>query len=222
MMNAPNFNGSNGNPFTEPKHGTTTIALRTKDGVVVAADKRASMGTFVASKKADKVHKLNDSTVATIAGLVSDAQYLINLTRANINLYELARGYPPTSKMAGNLLASIMYEQYRQYFPYYVNMIVAGLDKEGPHVFNLDMAGGITDEDFASTGSGSLVAIGVLEYTWKADLPEKEGIVIAIKALATAISRDTATGDGMDVAVVNKKGVRRLKPEEIKTILEAQ
>lgn len=221
MMNAPNFNGVNGNPFMEPKHGTTTIALRIKDGVVVAADKRASMGTFVASKKAEKVHILNDFTVATIAGLVSDAQYLINLTRANINLYELARGYPPTSKMAGNLLASIMYEQYRQYFPYYVNMIVAGLDKEGPHVFNLDMAGGITDEDFASTGSGSLVAIGVLESTWKADLLEKDGIAIAIKALSTAISRDTATGDGMDVAVVNKKGVKRLKPEEVKTILEA-
>ena len=220
-MNAPNFNGMNGSPFTELKHGTTTIALRFKDGVVVAADKRASMGTFVASKKAEKVHILNDFTVATIAGLVSDAQYLINLTRANINLYELARGYPPTSKMAGNLLASIMYEQYRQYFPYYVNMIVAGLDKEGPHVFNLDMAGGITDEDFASTGSGSLVAIGVLESTWKADLPEKDAIGIAIKALATAISRDTATGDGMDVAVVNKKGVKKIKPEEVKTILEA-
>ncbi len=221
MMNAPNFNGVNGNPFTEPKHGTTTIALRFKDGVVVAADKRASMGTFVASKKAEKVHILNGFTVATIAGLVSDAQYLINLTRANINLYELARGYPPTSKMAGNLLASIMYEQYRAYFPYYVNMIVAGLDNEGPHVFNLDMAGGITDEDFASTGSGSLVAIGVLESTWKADLPEKDAITIAIKALATAISRDTATGDGMDVALVNKKGVKKLKPEVVKTILEA-
>ncbi|MHA1347040.1 MAG: proteasome subunit beta [Candidatus Heimdallarchaeaceae archaeon] len=220
-MNAPNFNGMNGSPFTEPKHGTTTIALRFKDGVVVAADKRASMGTFVASKKAEKVHILNGFTVATIAGLVSDAQYLINLTRANINLYELARGYPPTSKMAGNLLASIMYEQYRQYFPYYVNMIVAGLDKEGPHVFNLDMAGGITDEDFASTGSGSLVAIGVLESTWTADLPEKDAIAIAIKALATAISRDTATGDGIDVAVVNKKGVKKMKPEEVKTILEA-
>lgn len=221
MMNAPNFNGVNGNPFMEPKHGTTTIALRFKDGVVVAADKRASMGTFVASKKAEKVHILNGFTVATIAGLVSDAQYLINLTRANINLYELARGYPPTSKMAGNLLASIMYEQYRAYFPYYVNMIVAGLDYEGPHVFNLDMAGGITDEDFASTGSGSLVAIGVLESTWKAGLPEKDGIALAIKALATAISRDTATGDGIDVAVVNKKGVKKLKPEEVKTILEA-
>lgn len=220
-MNNPNFNGMANNSYMEPKHGTTTIALRFKGGIAAAADKRASMGTFVASKKADKLHELNDFTVATIAGMVSDAQYLVNLTRANLNLYELGRGYSPSTKMAGNLLASIMYEQYRSYFPYWVQMIVAGLDKDGPHVYTLDMAGGISDEDFASTGSGSPVAYGVLESQWKEDLTEEEGLKIAILALATAISRDAATGDGMDVVIVNKKGVKRLTAEEVKKYLEA-
>ena len=220
-MNNPNFNGMANNSYMEPKHGTTTIALRFKGGIAAAADKRASMGTFVASKKADKLHELNDFTVATIAGMVSDAQYLVNLTRANLNLYELGRGYSPSTKMAGNLLASIMYEQYRSYFPYWVQMIVAGLDKDGPHVYTLDMAGGISDEDFASTGSGSPVAYGVLESQWKEDLTEEEGLKIAILALATAISRDAATGDGMDVVIVNKKGVKRLTVEEVKKYLEA-
>ena len=220
-MNNPNFNGMANNSFMEPKHGTTTIALRFKGGIAAAADKRASMGTFVASKKADKLHELNEFTVATIAGMVSDAQYLVNLTRANLNLYELGRGYAPSTKMAGNLLASIMYEQYRSYFPYWVQMIVAGLDKDGPHVYTLDMAGGISDEDFASTGSGSPVAYGVLESQWKEDLTEEEGLKIAIMALATAISRDAATGDGMDVVIVNKKGVKRLTTEEVKKYLEA-
>ncbi len=220
-MNNPNFNGMANNSYMEPKHGTTTIALRFKGGIAAAADKRASMGTFVASKKADKLHELNNFTVATIAGMVSDAQYLVNLTRANLNLYELGRGYSPSTKMAGNLLASIMYEQYRSYFPYWVQMIVAGLDKDGPHVYTLDMAGGISDEDFASTGSGSPVAYGVLESQWKEDLTEEEGLKIAILALATAISRDAATGDGMDVVIVNKKGVKRLTSEEVKKYLEA-
>jgi proteasome beta subunit len=220
MMNNPNFNGMPNNRYMEPKHGTTTVALRYKGGVVAAADKRASMGSFVASKKAEKLHELNKHTVATIAGMVSDAQYLVNLTRANINLYELGRGYAPTTKMAGNLLASIMYEQYRSYFPYWVNMMVCGLDNEGPHVYTLDMAGGISDEDFASTGSGSMIAYGVLESSWKKDLPEAEGLKIAVTALATAISRDAATGDGMDVAIVNKDGVKRLTPAEIKKVLE--
>ncbi|MCE7738003.1 MAG: proteasome subunit beta [Candidatus Heimdallarchaeota archaeon] len=221
-MNNPNFNGmGNNNPFMDPKHGTTTVAVRFKGGTVVAADRRATMGSFIASKKAQKVHELNEYTVATIAGLVSDAQYLVHLTRANLNLFELGRGYAPTTKMAGNLLASIMYEQYRAYFPYYVSMIVAGLDKEGPHIYTLDMAGGITEEDFASTGSGSLVAYGVLESTWKDGFTEAEGLKVAITALATAISRDAATGDGMDVLVVNKKGVKRMASDEVKGYLEA-
>ncbi|MHA1668399.1 MAG: proteasome subunit beta [Candidatus Heimdallarchaeaceae archaeon] len=219
-MNNPSFNRIPNDQIMDPKHGTTTVALKFKGGIVAAADKRASMGTYVASKKAEKLHKLNKHTIATIAGMVSDAQYLVNLTRANINLFELARGYPPTTKMAGNLLASIMYEQYRSYFPYYVNMMVCGLDKEGPHVYNLDMAGGISDEDFTSTGSGTMIAIGVLESMWKPDLSQEEATKLAIKALATAISRDSATGDGMDVAVVNKKGVKKLTPEEIKAFLE--
>ena len=220
MMNNPNFNGMPNNPYMEPKHGTTTVALRFKGGIVAAADKRATMGSFVASKKAEKLHELNKFTVATIAGMVSDAQYLVNLTRANINLYELSRGYAPSTKMSGNLLASIMYEQYRSYFPYWVNMMVCGLDDEGPHVYTLDMAGGISDEDFASTGSGSMIAYGVLESSWKKNLPEAEGLKIAIIALTTAISRDAATGDGMDVVIVNKAGVKRLTPEEIKKVLE--
>ncbi|MCG3216695.1 MAG: proteasome subunit beta [Candidatus Heimdallarchaeota archaeon] len=220
-MNNPNFNRMTNDPTMELKHGTTTVALQFKGGVAAAADRRASMGTFVASKKAEKLHELNKFTMATIAGMVSDAQYLVNLTRANINLYELGRGYAPTTKMAGNLLASIMYEQYRSYFPYWVNMLVIGLDDEGPHVYTLDMAGGIGDEDFASTGSGSPVAYGVLESQWKQNLTEEEGIAIAIKALTTAISRDSATGDGMDVAIVNKKGIKRLTPEEVKAVQEA-
>ncbi|OLS31334.1 MAG: Proteasome subunit beta precursor, partial [Candidatus Heimdallarchaeota archaeon AB_125] len=149
------------------------------------------------------------------------AQYLVHLTKANLSLYSLGRGYSPTTKMAGNLLASIMYEQYRAYFPYYVAMIVAGLDKDGPHIYTLDMAGGITEEDFASTGSGSLVAYGVLESTWKDDMTEEQGLKVTITALATATSRDTATGDGMDVLIVNKKGVKRMAADEVKGYLEA-
>lgn len=221
-MNNMNFNNMQNGPVIEAKHGTTTVAVRFKDGVVVAADKRASMGTFIASKKTEKIHDLNKHTIATIAGLVSDAQYLVNLTKANVNLFELSRGYPPTTKMVGNLLASVMYEQYRAYFPYYVAMLACGLDKEGPHVFTLDMAGGITDEDFASTGSGSMIAYGVLESTWKEGLTKDAALKIVLTALKTAISRDTATGDGMDVAVVDKKGIKRLTAEQVKAVLEEE
>ncbi|MHA1686035.1 MAG: proteasome subunit beta [Candidatus Heimdallarchaeaceae archaeon] len=218
-MNGMNINNFPNSPFTDPKHGTTTIAAKFKDGVVVATDKRASMGTFVASKKAEKLHELNKYTVVTIAGLVSDAQYLVNLTKANLNLYELSRDYPPSTEMAGYLLASIMYEQFRSFFPYYVNMLVCGVDRKGPHVYFLDSSGSISDEDYASTGSGSMIAYGVLESSWKEGMSQKEALKLVVTALKAAISRDTATGDGMDVAIVTKKGIKRLTAKDIEKAL---
>lgn len=218
-MSGMNINNLPNNPFTDPKHGTTTVAARYKDGVVVATDKRASMGTFVASKRAQKLHQLNEHTVVTIAGLVADAQYLVNLTRANLNLYALSRGYEPTTEMAGYLLASIMYEQFRSFFPYYVNMLVCGIDNKGPHVYFLDSSGSISDEDFASTGSGSMIAYGVLESSWKEGMNQTEALKLVVTALKTAISRDAATGDGMDVVVVSKKGVNWLSAKDIEKVL---
>ncbi len=217
-MNFVNNMGQQREPF-EPMKGTTTLALRYKDGVFVATDKRASAGTFVASKRAKKLHVLNSHTVATIAGLVADAQYLVNLTRANLNLYELNRGYPATTRMAGSLLASILYEQFRSYMPFYVAMIVAGIDDEGPHVYDLDASGAIIDEDYASTGSGSMFSYGVLEALWKKDMTEKQGIELGLKAISTSIKRDTATGNGISAVIVNKDGIRWLTDEEIKKVV---
>jgi len=219
-VNYINNMGQQRNPFEDPMKGTTTVALRFKDGVFVATDRRASAGTFVASKRAKKLHKLNEYTVATIAGLVADAQYLVNLTRANLNLYELNRGYTPSTKMAGNLLASILYEQFRTFMPFYVAMLVAGIDKDGAHLYNLDASGAIIDEDFASTGSGSMLSYGVLESLWKKDMDEENALKVGLRAIFTSISRDTATGDGIDAVVVNKDGIRWLTEEEINKVLE--
>ncbi len=204
------------NTYSDPKKGTTTVALKFDKGVVVATDRRASMGTFVASKHAKKLHKINDKTVATIAGLVADAQYLVNLVRANINLYELNRGYHPSTKMIGNLLASIMYEQFRAYFPYFTHMLICGLDKEGPHAFFIESAGSISDEDYVSTGSGSLLAYGVMEALWEPDMVEDDAINLVIKAISSSIKRDTATGNGIDLCVVTEDGTKFLEESEIK------
>ncbi len=212
-INPPNGIGS---PFTDPKHGTTTVAAKFKGGVVVATDRRASMGTFVASNRAKKLHQINDKTVATIAGLVADAQYLVDLLRANLNLYELNRGYAPTTKMVGNLLSSIMYEQFRSYFPYFVHMLICGIDNEGPHAYFIESAGSISDEEFVSTGSGSFFAYGVLEALWKKDMTEEQAVEVVIKAISSSLKRDTATGDSIDLCVVTNKGVKFLKDEEIK------
>ncbi|MCY3410390.1 MAG: proteasome subunit beta [Candidatus Heimdallarchaeota archaeon] len=213
------------NPFLrpdyipEPQHGTTTIALTFKDGVVVATDNRASAGYMVASPRAKKLHQLNDKTVMTIAGLVSDAQYLVKLLRAEIQIYELERDREMETSLVGSLLARIMYGQFRTGFPYYVGLILAGYDQKGPHVFNLDGSGAFGEEPFTSTGSGSPFAYGTLEAMYEENMDEEQAKKVGLLALRSAIIKDIATGDGMDCVVITKDGVKTLSKEDIKGIL---
>lgn len=213
------------NPFIrpdyipEPQHGTTTIALKFKDGVIVATDNRASAGYMVASPRAKKLHQLNDKTVMTIAGLVSDAQYLVKILKAEIQIYETERGREMMSSKVGNLLARVMYGQFRTGFPYYVGLILAGVDSLGAHVYNLDGSGAISDEPFTSTGSGSPYAYGSFETLYEEDMDEEQGKKVGLLALRAAIIKDIATGDGIDAVVITKDGVKTLSKEEIKGIL---
>lgn len=213
------------NPFKdvpylpEPQHGTTTIALKFKDGVIVATDNRASAGYMVASPRAKKLHQLNDKTVMTIAGLVSDAQYLVKILKAEIQIYELEKEREMMTSKVGNLLARVMYGQFRTGFPYYVGLILAGVDELGPHVYNLDGSGAISDEPFTSTGSGSPFAYGSLESLYEEDMDETQAKKVALLALRSAIIKDIATGDGIDAVVITKDGINKLSKEDIKGIL---
>ncbi len=204
---------------SEPIHGTTTVSLRYKDGVLIAADNRASAGYMVASPRAKKLHVLAKSTAMSIAGMVSDAQYLVQLLRAEINLFELNRNRPMPTKMIGNLLASVMYGQYRSFMPYYVGPILAGVDEEGKYVFSMDPSGSITNEPFTSTGSGSPFALGVLEAMFEENMTEKQAKKVILLALRSAIKKDIATGDGIDLLVITLDGIKKVNLDEIKTIL---
>jgi proteasome beta subunit len=196
--------------------GTTTVAVKCKDCTVLVADMRASMGTLVASDHAKKVHQLNDFSAITIAGLVSDAQYIIDIMKAQIRLFELDRKRKPKISMIANLVKNMLYQQYRAYFPYYVQLIVGGYDKLGPHIFSFDMAGSLSEDDWFASGSGSPVAMGVLEALYEPDLTEEKGVKLALKSLKAAIKRDTATGDGIRAVVIDSDGFRELSKEEIK------
>jgi proteasome beta subunit len=195
--------------------GTTTVAIKCKDAAIMVADMRASMGTLVASDHAKKVHQLNDYSAMTIAGLVSDAQYIIDIMQAQIRLFELDRKRKPKTSMIANLVKNMLYGQYRAYFPFFVQLMVGGWDNTGPHIFSFDMAGSLSEDKWFATGSGSPLAIGVLEADYEDDMTEKEGVKLALKALKSAIKRDTATGDGIRAVVINSKGFKELTQEEI-------
>lgn len=197
---------------SEGKKGTTTVGLLCSDGVILASEKRASMGNLVANKEADKVLKIQDHLGITIAGSVGDAQTIARIMRAQSSLYEIQRGRKITIEGAGTLLANIL--QGSKYFPYWIQLLMGGYDSK-PRLYSLDLTGSLMEEKFVSTGSGSPIAYGVLEDKYKENKTVKDNLPIAVKAIKSALERDIYSGNGLNVAVIDKKGFRKLSDKEI-------
>ncbi|MFX1320057.1 MAG: proteasome subunit beta [Promethearchaeota archaeon] len=191
------------------KTGTTTVGLVCKNAVILGADKRASMAYFVASKTAEKLHKIQDHLYMTIAGAVADAQYLIDVLRAETTIFQLAHdGKSILIKSAGKLLSNILYQN--KMFPFEVGLILGGLtEEEGPTLLEIGAYGSILPEKYCAIGSGQNFSYGVLEAKYKDNLSIKEGKEIIKSAISASIIRDMASGDGIDIVVIKASGVSK-------------
>lgn len=183
---------------------TTIIGIKTTEGVVLASDKRASKGFFIGSKIVQKISKIDDTLAIAIAGQLSDAEHLIKVAAAERKLIELRRGFPLSIKESSRLIANLAYSGLRSYQPYYVELLVAGVDSSGSHVNVADMSGAITNEDFAASGSGAPIAYGVLESLYDKNITNEEAMDIARKAVSAAMERDPGSGNGIDIVVIPK------------------
>jgi len=204
------------------KSGTTTVGIVCKDGVVLAAEKKATMGYMVASKEDVKIEKIMPHIAITQAGMVGDIQALTRYLRAEARLFELTNRRRIPVRAAATLLSNILYQGRMSIFPYYVQIILAGYDEKGPGLFILSADGSrLEDKKFFSTGSGSPMAFGVLEALYKEEISLDEGKKLAVQAIKSAIERDIASGGkGIDVAIIDKNGFRMLKKEEVEKIIE--
>ncbi|MCD6158078.1 MAG: hypothetical protein J7J75_00355 [Euryarchaeota archaeon] len=124
-------------PADVNKTGTTTVALKYSDGVVVAADKRASAGTYIASKTARKILQVDEHMVLTISGYVGDAQYLARLADSEARYFRMRSGKRISVKALSTLLSN--YLNYYRYVPYVISLILAGYDDTGSHVVQIDL-----------------------------------------------------------------------------------
>ncbi|MEM5814866.1 MAG: archaeal proteasome endopeptidase complex subunit beta [Candidatus Aenigmatarchaeota archaeon] len=204
--------------MTETQHlktGTTTVGIICRDGVVLAAEKKATMGYTIDSKVSRKVYQLDNHIGMTIAGSVGDAMAIIRLMKAQLKLYKLERG-PITVKAAAALLENIL--QGNKYFPYMNMFILGGMDASGPQIWSLDPVGGGSNLDkYYSTGSGSPFAYGALEAEYNENITVAEGAALAIRAIKVAIERDIGSGGrGFTVALITKDGYKELTEAEIK------
>ncbi len=199
------------------KTGTTTVGLLTSEAVILGAEKKATMGYLVASKRTKKILQIDERMGMTIAGLEGDAQALARYMQAELKLYRLKEEKPPTVRAAAVLLANILYS--RRFFPYLVQLLVGGYDTK-PRLYSFDPSGALQEEtDYFSTGSGSPIALGVLEDRYRPDLSLEEAKRLVVKAIDAATKRDIASGgSGIDVVVIDKKGYRELDPKEIEKL----
>ena len=199
------------------KKGTTTCALTCKDGVALAADTRASAGYFIADRHTQKIHKVDRHLGITLAGGVADAQNLVDIMRYNANIYRLTNKELMPVKSAARLCSNVLFNQ--RYFPYYVQLILAGVDNRNHNnagegqIYNIDLFGSMTSEKFISTGSGSPVAYGYLESEFREGLSVNDAYKIAIKAIAAAIRRNAGTGDNINAVIIDKDGYRELSKQ---------
>lgn len=192
--------------------GTTTIGVVCKDGVILASDTRVTMGHYVAHKFGKKVYQIDSHLGMTIAGTVADAQRVVDILTANAKLYKIKMNRPMPISAAARLIANLLFSA--RYIPLATQVLVGGIDATGPHVFNLDPFGSLTEEKFVSTGSGSPIAYGVLEDKYKENMTVEEVLPIIVKAVNAAMKRDIASGNNYNVTVIDEKGYRELSKEE--------
>jgi len=207
------------------KTGTTTVGIVCKDGIILAADRKMTLGGMIVSnKKFQKVIILNEELALTIAGLVSDIQLLVKLIKAQIKLDELRKGKKIKVKEVANLLSNLVYSNARKFssIPGITGFLLGGKDNEGFYLYELGMDGSLTKfDDYATDGSGMLFATGVLEANYKQNMTIDEGVKLAVKAINASIQRDTASGCGVDVITITKDGTTKAFEQSLDTRLSA-
>ena len=185
--------------------GATTIGVVCKDGVILASEKRVSYGYLVVSKGGKKVFKITDHVGAACAGLVSDMQILVRQVEAYVNLFSLDVGRPVAVRASAKLMSNLLFNT--RFAPLITQTIVGGVDDEGPAIFVLDVLGSLIPEKYTVVGSGTEIAIGVLEEGYREDMSMDEAKDLVTRSIKSAISRDIMSGDGIDLLMITKEGI---------------
>jgi len=206
------------NPNELVMKGTTTIGVVCKDGVILASDTRVTMGSFIAHHKCKKIYLIDEHLAMTISGNVADTQKAVDILKANASLYKLNNERPMPVNTAARVLANLLFST--RYAPLVAQVLVGGMDDTGSRIYEIDPFGSVTEEKCISTGSGSPIALGVLEDRYKEDVRIKEFAPVVIKAVRSAMKRDSASGDSFDVVVIDENGVKDLSDEEKEKISE--
>lgn len=185
--------------------GATVVGITFNNGVVLAAEKRFAYGKYIMSRAGKKVFPITERVGAACAGMISDMQMLIRYIQALAKLKELEIGREPAPRAMAKLMSVLMFEN--RLTPLLTQVIVGGVD-EKPEIYVLDPLGSLIKDEFASVGTGAETAIGVIEAEFREGMSEEEAKNLAIKAIRMATRRDAGSGDGVDLLIITKDGIK--------------
>ncbi len=195
----------------EVQIGATAVGIKTDSGVVLAAEKRVSYGFYTLSASGRKVFTIDDRLAVASAGIIADMQTLAKILKVNAKAYELDTRKKPTVRAMATLLSAVMFS--RKFMPFYAEVMVGGVDEEGPHLYVLDPLGSVLEDNYAALGTGAKISIALLDNRYKPDMTLEDAKKLAVEAIKTAIERDPVSGGGIDLVVISQDGARE---EEIK------
>jgi proteasome beta subunit len=185
--------------------GATVVGITYKDGLVLGAERRVTLGGFIVSKTAKKTFKVTDTVGAACAGLIGDMQILVKELHSYVRLREFELRRPLAANSVAKLLSVIMFE--RRYTPMITQVMIGGVDRK-PSIFILDPLGSVLPDDYAAVGSGAEIAIGLVEAGYTENMTESQARDLAIRAIRSAIKRDVTSGDGVDLLFATRDGIR--------------
>ena len=184
--------------------GATVIGLTCEDGIILAAEKRISYGNFVVNKNTRKIFPITDQVAAACAGMVADMQVLTRQVGALAKIRKLETRREMATNSVSKLMSVIMFE--RRFFPLLTQVIVGGVYTI-PEIYTLDPLGSLLPDNYAAVGTGAELALGLIDSEYRKNMTEDASKKLAIKAIKSSIQRDSASGDGIDVLAISKKGI---------------
>jgi proteasome beta subunit len=188
-------------PYEFEFTGATVVGIIYSTGVILAGEKRVAIGNYLLSKTGKKVFRVLDKIGIASAGILADMQAIAKILAADIKLYELENKRQASVRTSAKLLSNILYS--RKYFPFLTSTIIGGIDKEGKHLFSLDPIGSLIEDKYTALGSGSELALSVIEGEYNEKMTYEEAKNLAYKAIKLACGRDVLSGDGVDMLIID-------------------
>lgn len=184
--------------------GTTIMAFKYKDGIILAADGRTSSGSYVESRVTDKLTPITDNIYCCRSGSAADTQRIARYVTKEIKLISCKENSIPSVHKTARLVKRIIYENERLL----AAMIIAGYDGSS-RVYKINACGTITEDDIIIGGSGSAYIYGFCDREYRPGMTKEEGISFARTAVGLAIKRDCSSGGIIRIATITKDGVQR-------------